>query len=79
MDFTAAKSELLLNPRHWETVKEQEISTSLSRALIRLREAGVLRLDNRSDSPARMEMLLQVSGSWRLPMLFAREPRHETC
>lgn len=51
--------ELQLNPRHWESVKEQEISTSLSRALIRLREAGVLRLDNRSDSPTRMEMLLQ--------------------
>ena len=51
--------ESQLNPRHWEVLKEQEISTSLTRALIRLREAGVLRLDNRSDSPSRMEMLLQ--------------------
>lgn len=51
--------ELQLNPRHWEPVKEQEISTSLSRALIRLREAGVLRLENRADSPTRMELLLQ--------------------
>ncbi|MDA1015949.1 MAG: protein DpdG, partial [Planctomycetota bacterium] len=44
--------ESQLNPRHWESAKEQEISTSLSRALIRLREAGLLRLENRSDSPA---------------------------
>ncbi|MFN9374243.1 MAG: protein DpdG [Planctomycetaceae bacterium] len=51
--------ESQLNPRHWESVSEREISTSLSRALLRLREAGVLRLDNRSDSPTRMEMLLQ--------------------
>ena len=51
--------ESQLNPRYWEPAKEGEISTSLSRALIRLREAGLLRLENRSDSPARMELLLQ--------------------
>lgn len=51
--------ESQLNPRHWEPVNEREISTSLSRALIRLREAGLLRLDNRSDSPTRLELLLQ--------------------
>jgi hypothetical protein len=54
-----AEVESQLSPRHWEPLKVQEISTSLSRALLRLREAGVLRLDNRSDSPLRMEMLLQ--------------------
>lgn len=36
--------ESQLNPRHLESVKEPEISTSLSRALIRLREWRVLRL-----------------------------------
>jgi hypothetical protein len=51
--------ESQLNPRHWESVKEREISTSLSRALIRLREARNLRFDNLPDSPMRMEMLLQ--------------------
>jgi hypothetical protein len=51
--------ESQLNPRHWEPLKEREISTSLSRALIRLREARLLRLPNRADSPTRMEMLLQ--------------------
>ena len=51
--------ESQLNPRHWEVVKDREISTSLSRALIRLREGGRIRLDSRSDSRGRMEMLLQ--------------------
>lgn len=56
--------ESQLDPRHWKPVKEREISTSLSRALIRLREAGQLRFENLPDSPMRMEMLLQ--GNRRL-------------
>jgi hypothetical protein len=53
--------EAKLNTRYWTPLKEQQISSSLSRALIRLREAGLVRLENRSDSPTRMEMLLQGS------------------
>jgi hypothetical protein len=51
--------ESQLNQLHWQPVKEPAISTSLSRALIRLREAGDLRFEDRSDSPTRIEMLLQ--------------------
>lgn len=56
--------ESQLNRSHWEPLEETEISTSLSRALLRLREVGLLRFADRSDSPARMEMRLQ--GNRRL-------------
>lgn len=58
--------ESQLHPESWDSPKPQEVSTSLSRALIRLREAGVLRLEERADSPSRMELRLQ--GNRRLPV-----------
>ena len=51
--------ESQLNRSNWEQPSDLEISTSLTRALFRLREARELRFDNRSDSAVRMNMRLQ--------------------
>lgn len=51
--------EAKLNRSNWEPTSDLEISTSLVRALYRLRETRELRFDNRSDSPTRMHMRLQ--------------------
>ena len=64
--------EAQLNRDAWEPPKELEVSTSLSRALIRLREAGVLRLEERSDSPARMELRLQGNRRWPVTHLLRK-------
>lgn len=58
--------EAQLDRSHWEQLSEFEISTSLARALLRLREGGELRFADRSDSPVRMQMRLQ--GGRRLPV-----------
>ena len=51
------KVESQLNPNHWVAPEPHQVSTSLSRALIRLHEAGLIWLDSRSDSSVRLELL----------------------
>lgn len=51
--------ESQLNPDHWAAPKPNQLSTSLSRALLRLHEDGLIWLDNRSDSNMRLELLGQ--------------------
>lgn len=51
--------ESQLNPDHWAAPKPNQLSTSLSRALLRLHEDGLIWLDNQSDSKVRLELLGQ--------------------
>lgn len=54
--------ESQLSPPTWASPGETEVSSSLSRALLRLHESDVLRIEDRSDSPARMSLVLQGPG-----------------
>lgn len=49
--------EAQLNPAQWVAPQSTQLSTSLSRALLRLHDAEDLRLEDHSDSPARLELL----------------------
>jgi hypothetical protein len=49
--------ESKLKPDSWSKPKEGELSTSLSRALLRLREAGYIRFEARSDSGAQASLV----------------------
>ncbi len=49
--------ESKLKPEKWKRPKEGEISTSLSRALLRLRESGDLRFESRSDAGGQMKLI----------------------
>jgi len=46
-----------LKPDKWKSPSPNELSTSLSRALLRLRAIGTIRLDNRSDSDAQVKLI----------------------
>lgn len=46
-----------LRPEKWKSPGPTELSTSLSRALLRLRAMGIIRLDKRSDSDAQMKLI----------------------
>lgn len=49
--------ESRLKPGKWEQPRTNEFSTSLSRALLRLRESGDIRFEARSDAGARMNLI----------------------
>jgi hypothetical protein len=49
--------ESKLKPEKWKRSKEGELSTSLSRALLRLRESGDLRFESRSDAGRQMKLI----------------------
>lgn len=49
--------ESKLKPEKWKGPKEGELSTSLSRALLRLRESGDLRFEARSDAGGQMKLI----------------------
>jgi len=51
--------EAKLNPAHWKQLAPNEVSTSLSRGLLRLHYGKSIRLDDRSDAPARVSLLGQ--------------------
>ena len=51
--------ESQLKPTHWKQPAPSEVSTSLSRALLRLHFGNSIRLDDRSDAPARVSLLGQ--------------------
>jgi hypothetical protein len=46
-----------LKPEKWKSPGPTELSTSLSRALLRLRAMGTIRLEKRSDSDAQMKLI----------------------
>jgi hypothetical protein len=46
-----------LRPEKWKSPKDSDISTSLSRALLRLEMQGTLRFEKRSDSDAQMRLI----------------------
>lgn len=48
--------ESQLSPDRWAVPKPNQLSTSLSRSLLRLHEGGQIWLDNRSDSNVRLEL-----------------------
>ena len=49
--------ESKLKPEKWPKPKEGELSTSLSRALLRLREAGDIRFESRSDASGQVKLI----------------------
>ena len=49
--------ESKLNPNAWKAPQSGDFSTSLSRSLLRLRSAGEIRLENRSDAVRRMRLV----------------------
>ena len=49
--------ERRLRPEKWKAPPKMDISTSLSRALLRLRAQGILRLEKRSDSDAQVRLI----------------------
>ncbi len=49
--------ECKLKPEKWMKPKEGELSTSLSRALLRLREAGDIRFESRSDASGQVKLI----------------------
>ena len=49
--------ESKLNPANWKKPSDNEISTSLSRALLRLQSQGAIRLEKRSDSDAQLRLI----------------------
>lgn len=49
--------ESKLKPEKWKSPKEGELSTSLSRALLRLRESGDIRFESRSDAGGQMKLI----------------------
>lgn len=49
--------ESKLKPETWSQPKEGELSTSLSRALLRLREAGDIRFESRSDASGQVKLI----------------------
>jgi hypothetical protein len=46
-----------LRKEKWKPPEVRELSTSLSRALLRLRDAGDIRLESRSDAPAQVKLI----------------------
>jgi hypothetical protein len=54
--------ERKLKPERWKAPASMDLSTSLSRALLRLRSQGVIRLEKRSDSDAQLR-LIGLGGS----------------
>ena len=67
LDNGAIRSQVesILDPSEWQQPPENYLSTSLSRAIVRLASAGKIGLENRSDSPS--HLALQGSGAqeWR--------------
>jgi hypothetical protein len=49
--------ESKLRPEKWKAPASDAISTSLSRALLRLQASGILRFDDRSDSESRVNLI----------------------
>ncbi len=49
--------ESKLRPEKWKAPASEAVSTSLSRALLRLQASGILRFDNRSDSESRVNLI----------------------
>lgn len=49
--------ESKLNPAYWKRPSENEISTSLSRALLRLQAQEAIRLEKRADSDAQLRLI----------------------
>jgi hypothetical protein len=52
-----AEVESKLCPEKWKAPDSDAISTSLSRALLRLQARGILRFANRSDSESRINLI----------------------
>ena len=52
-----AEVESKLRPEKWKAPASDAISTSLSRALLRLQASGILRFDDRSDSESRVNLI----------------------